>query len=119
VVNATATDSAGNTSEFSQCRTATGVAQPALKQGDVNCDNSVNAVDALLVLRFGAGLGVNQNEPCPDIGTVLTLAGVFGDVDCTGVANSVDALKILRHGAGLSVQQNEPPPCPDINQSLP
>jgi len=46
-----------------------------LKQGDVNCDNAVSSVDALLVLRFGAGLGVNQNDPCPDIGTVLTLSG--------------------------------------------
>jgi hypothetical protein len=118
-VNATATDPAGNTSEFSECQAATGVAQPSLKQGDVNCDNSVNAIDALLVLRFGAGLTVNQTEPCPDIGTVLTLAGVFGDVDCTGVVNSVDALKLLRHGAGLSVAQNEPPPCTDVNLALP
>jgi hypothetical protein len=92
------------------------VGQPFLKQGDSDCNSSVNSVDALLVLRFGAGLGVNQNEPCPDIGTVLTLAGVFGDVDCTGVVNSVDALKILRFGAGLPVAQNEPPPCVDLGQ---
>lgn len=95
------------------------VIQPPLKQGDVNCNNSVNAVDALFVLRFVAGLGVNANEPCPDIGTVLTLAGVFGDVDCTGVANAVDALKILRFGAGLPFAQNEPPPCTDLAQPLP
>jgi len=95
------------------------IQQPPLKQGDVDCDNSVSAVDALLVLRSGAGLGVNGNEPCPDIGTVLTLAGVFGDVDCDGVVNSVDALKILRFGAALPVAQNEPPPCVDLGQLLP
>ena len=119
VVNATATDPAGNTSEFSECQAATGIAQPALKQGDVDCDNIVNAVDALKVLRFGASLNVAQSEPCPDIGTVLTLAGVFGDIDCTGVVNAVDALKLLRYGAALSVQQNEPPPCTDVNSALP
>ena len=95
------------------------IEQPSLKQGDADCNNSVNSVDALLVLRFGAGLEVNQNEPCPDIGTVLTPAGVFGDVDCTGVVNSVDALKLLRFGAGLPVAQNEPPPCNDLGQLLP
>lgn len=95
------------------------VEQPFLKQGDVNCNNSVNAVDALFVLRFVAGLGVNANEPCPDIGTALTLAGVFGDVDCTGAANAVDALKILRFVAGLPVAQNEPPACTDLGEVLP
>ena len=94
------------------------IQQPPLKQGDADCNNSVSAVDALLVLRFGAGLGVNQNDPCPGIGTVLTLAGVFGDVDCAGVVNSVDALKILRFGVGLPVAQNEPPPCIDLGQLL-
>jgi hypothetical protein len=94
------------------------VEQPFLKQGDADCSSSVNSVDALLVLRFGAGLGVNQNEPCPDIGAVLTLAGVFGDVDCTGTVNAVDALKILRFGAALSVAQDEPPSCVDLGQLL-
>ncbi len=29
------------------------------------------AVDALGILRYVASLPVNQNEPCPDIGTPL------------------------------------------------
>jgi titin len=115
VVNATATDPNGNTSEFSACRSVAGVAQPPLKQGDVNCDTNVNSVDALLVLRYASGLSVAQTEPCPDIGTVISQ--VIGDVDCTGVVNSVDALKILRFGAGLSVTQTEP--CVDIGLVFP
>lgn len=35
--------------------------------GDVDCNGIVNSVDALKVLRFVAGLSVNQTEPCPDI----------------------------------------------------
>ena len=77
--------------------------------GDVDCTNSVNAVDALKLLRFGAALSVAQTEPCYDIGF---LTPHVGDVDCSGAVNAVDALKVLRHNAGLSVAQTEP--CDDI-----
>jgi cell division septation protein DedD len=36
--------------------------------GDVNCDGSVNSVDALTLMRWTAGLPVLQVEPCPEIG---------------------------------------------------
>jgi hypothetical protein len=97
---------------------ATGINESSLTQGDIDCNDSVNSVDALLVLRFAAGLKVNQNDGCPDIERALILSGVFGDVDCSGVVNSIDALKILRFGAGLPVAQNEPPPCVDLGQEL-
>jgi Ca2+-binding RTX toxin-like protein len=94
------------------------IEQPSVVQGDVNCDDGIDPVDALLILRFSARLGVDQNEGCPEIETEFALTEVFGDVDCAGVVNPVDALKILRHGAGLSVNQNEPPPCTDVGQVL-
>jgi hypothetical protein len=82
-------------------------------QGDVDCNNSVTAVDSLKVLRSNASLPVVQvgpePDPCQDIGTGTP---IMGDVDCSGGVNAVDALKILRHNAGLSVSQTEP--CPDI-----
>jgi hypothetical protein len=37
--------------------------------GDVDCSGVVNSVDALLVLRHSAGLGVTQGEPCTDVGS--------------------------------------------------
>jgi len=76
--------------------------------GDVDCDRDVDATDALKVLRYVAGLSVLQTEPCPDIGSTVTVDGVarrWGDVDGNGAVNAVDALKILRHVAGLSVSQ--------------
>jgi hypothetical protein len=39
--------------------------------GDVDCSEAVNAVDALKVMRHVAGLPVAQNEPCPDLGTIV------------------------------------------------
>lgn len=39
--------------------------------GDVDCDNDVDSVDALKVLRFVAQLAVIQNDPRPDIGDPL------------------------------------------------
>ncbi|HSP56370.1 MAG TPA: choice-of-anchor Q domain-containing protein [Dehalococcoidia bacterium] len=72
-----------------------------LKQGDVNCDNSVNSVDALIILRVKAGL--------PTTAACVDLAG---DVNCDGSLTAVDALGILRFAAGLPVSQNNP--CPDV-----
>jgi CSLREA domain-containing protein len=86
-----------------------------IAQGDVDCSQGVDAVDALKVLRFAAGLSVTQTEPCPDLPSPV--AGFpLGDVDCSGLVNAVDALKILRHNAALSVTQTEP--CTDIGQGL-
>lgn len=39
--------------------------------GDVDCDLDVDAVDALQILRHVAGLPVNQDDPCTDIGDPL------------------------------------------------
>jgi len=38
---------------------------------DMDCDHDVDAVDALWILRWIAKLPYTQNEPCPDIGTIL------------------------------------------------
>ncbi len=109
-VTATDTDPTIGTSEFS----APFAAAFGL-QGDVDCSGSVNAVDALKLLRANTALPVAQNEPCVDIGTP-TAGGPFGDVDCSTAVNAVDALKVLRHNTGLSVAQTEP--CTNIGQTL-
>ncbi len=64
--------------------------------GDVNCDFSVDAVDALLVLHHVAGVP-------PDARCI----SLFGDAHCDGSVDTVDvvdALWILRHVAGFPVQ---------------
>lgn len=87
--------------------------QPQI-QGDVDCNASVNAVDALKGLRYVAGLSVSQEPGCPEIGSEF--ASMWGDVDCDGDIDAVDPLKILRYVAALSVNQSEP--CPDIGTGI-
>jgi hypothetical protein len=80
--------------------------------GNVDCNDAVNSVDSLKVLRHNAALTVSQEEPCQDIGLALAITGIMGDVDCTGGVSAVDSLKILRAVAGLSVSQQ--PGCPPV-----
>lgn len=57
--------------------------------GDVNDDGNVNAIDAALILQFGAGLvGSLANEES-------------GDVDESGAVNAIDATIILQYVAGM------------------
>ena len=57
--------------------------------GDANCDNSVDPLDAALILQLAAGL--IEVLPCAD----------GGDVNADGVENSLDAVLILQFSAGL------------------
>ncbi|MCI0856341.1 MAG: redoxin domain-containing protein [Chloroflexi bacterium] len=57
--------------------------------GDVNCDGSVSAIDAALVLQSDAGL--IGSLPCPE----------SGDVNQDGSINALDATLILQFVAGL------------------
>jgi hypothetical protein len=67
----------------------------------------------LKVLRHVAHLPVNQNQPCPGIGSEVN--SKFGDVDCDDDVDSVDALRILRYVAMLP--NNLPDGCGPIGPS--
>ena len=90
--------------------------------GDDDCSGDADPIDALLTLRFDAGLGRPEEPACPWIGHPVNVADAsthtWGDVDCsdelTGAINPVDALKILRFDAGLEVDQ--PTDCPEMGE---
>lgn len=64
------------------------IAEP-VQVGDANCDETVNALDAALILQLSAGL--ISELPCP--------AG--GDTNVDGVMNPLDAVLVLQFSAGL------------------
>jgi serine protease len=68
--------------------------------GDVNCDHAVDAVDALLILRMVAAIGLSP--ACS--GNAFT--------DCDNELTAIDALIVWRYVAGLSLRAG--PTCPKI-----
>jgi hypothetical protein len=62
---------------------------PANLNGDANCDQVVNSIDALIVLQYVARL--RSSVPCPDL----------ADYNHDGRITSVDAALILQDDAGL------------------
>jgi hypothetical protein len=70
--------------------------------GDLNCDDDVSAIDALLILRLDAGLLVPECET------------TWADVDCDGDITPIDAFLILFYEAGLIQPGFEIPGCPPI-----
>ncbi|MCI0778164.1 MAG: dockerin type I repeat-containing protein, partial [Chloroflexi bacterium] len=57
--------------------------------GDANCDGTVNALDAALILQFSAGL--LNSLPCP----------MGADANADGTVNALDAALVLQFSAGL------------------
>ncbi len=70
---ASSADAPGDLSSIVQPRGVEGIIQ-----GDVDCGKSVTPVDSLKILRHDAGLSVQQDEPCPDIGTLAAIPGPAG-----------------------------------------
>ena len=62
---------------------------PAIVQGDVNCDEATNAVDAALLLQHSAGL-------LPSLSCAQN-----ADINGDGRADAIDAALILQFAAGL------------------
>ncbi len=63
--------------------------------GDANLDGKINSVDALLVLRYSAGLA-----------SLSSIQVFVSEVNGDGKINSVDALAILRYSAALATTTN-------------
>lgn len=93
-------------------------------QGDIDCDDDIDAVDGLQLLLNAAGIEYHQEGDCITIGGPLNPPqqriaqpsgappDIFGDVDCDGDTDAVDALKILQFVAAIPFTQSDP--CTDI-----
>ncbi|MCH8052149.1 MAG: PQQ-dependent sugar dehydrogenase, partial [Chloroflexi bacterium] len=76
-------------------------------QGDADCSESIDSLDALAALRFAAGAE-------PFAGCVEQA----GDVNCDGDVNEGDVLLLLRFVGGLSPAQPSSAACPPIGEPL-
>lgn len=68
------------------------IPEGALVCGDANGNGTINAVDALIVLRTAVGSASCSNAVC--------------DVNGNGVINAVDALAVLRRSVGQPIELN-------------
>lgn len=102
-ITATATNSAGHTSEFSQNYLALEDA-PLCRpiQGDLDCDRAVTPFDALIALRFLEDLPFGQDQPCPALDDEIGDFH-FADVNCDGVIDEQDTVAILAYLAGVQI----------------
>ena len=64
------------------------------EQANVNCDDSTDIADVIVMLKASGGLDYDQEPGCPDPGD--SFGGiVFGDANCDGLFNMWDALDLL------------------------
>jgi hypothetical protein len=68
--------------------------------GDVNCDGSTNAVDAMFILQREVGLRPDDSDSCPQPERGLYRPGC--DVSRDGLCNVIDALLIMQCEAGVA-----------------
>ncbi len=73
---------------------------PAQPPGDVDCSGSSDISDAIKLLRWTAGLPVDQTQPCQLIGYGVPEAG---DVNCDDQNNALDALDIVESAGQIVV----------------
>jgi parallel beta-helix repeat protein len=125
-VTATATDTAGNTSEFSQPFNIVSTPSPtptgtAFIWGDNDCSGIVAGADALLDLLYSAGIQTasisSGNAADCTVGQSRAVGpATWGDVDCSGVIDLEDATDILAYIGGVS--RPTPSGCPAIGSML-
>ena len=95
--------------------TPTPTAAPVLRQGDFNCDGSVDQTDLQILLENVAlGTPFQGPPPCPALGSAPPL---WGDVNCDGLIDLSDLLSMLLHLAGLPYEKTEP--CTQIGDPFP
>lgn len=69
-------------------------------EGDTDCDDDTDSIDALFILQFDVGLRTDI-EGCPLNDSSNQINAAAGDVNMDGQTNSVDALLILQCNVNL------------------
>jgi hypothetical protein len=95
----------------------TATSAPTLrKQGDLDCNNLINARDGLFAAAHAAGSPFSQTGTCPVIGSGNPQ---FGDVTCANGVGMPDVVAILQYSAGVTIKPPQPGGCTPFGQNLP
>jgi hypothetical protein len=113
VVTATPTPTTTPTPTLSASPTATAHTQH--KQGDLDCNGSVNGADALRPIRAAAGLTMTPPGDCPALGSG---SPKFGDVNCDGSVNAGDTVAILEYASGVPITPPQQAGCTPLGSLL-
>ena len=125
-LTATATDPAGNSSEFAQnfesnsgsdaCQspTPTGISGQR-KQGDLDCNGQINGKDGLLSVQFAAGISIITPGGCLPLGLGNPQ---FGDVTCNGTIDGHDTVAILEFAAHVAIKPTPVGGCTPLGEAL-
>ena len=92
---------------------------PPLLWGDIDCDLGIDSNDALVGLRFVAGMAFDHKSLCPQIGSadVRVHGRIWGDVDCDSDVDARDSLAILRR-VGKFGLLSKAQGCPSFYQQI-
>lgn len=74
----------------------------AFPKGDLNCDNTLDGRDVLVVLTYLSGGEAIQGPACPSLGSGVVL--IFGDMDCNAAVGILDGRFILLYWGGVSFE---------------
>jgi hypothetical protein len=88
---------------------------------DNDCGGDVGPRDGQAILKFVlVQTALSQHEPCPDVGSTVTVDGVsriWGDTDCGGDVGPRDGQGILKFVlVQTALSQHEP--CPDVGSTV-
>jgi hypothetical protein len=103
------------------CASATPTGGASRIWGDVDCGGDIAPRDGQAILKnVLAQNALSQTEPCPNIGSHVTVDGVsriWGDVDCSGDIAPRDAQAILKN---VLVQNalSQTEPCPAVGSTV-
>lgn len=90
-----------NASQLDGDRDGIGDACDGVRNGDANCDDRLDIVDALVVAQLVVGARFDSG-PCPIADPALLANAVAGDVNLDRAVDIVDALLIAQCAAGIA-----------------
>jgi hypothetical protein len=121
-ITLTARDSDNNTATDSVTITVGEPSGSEYMWGDNDCNGAITSRDGQGLSRLVlAQAPLSQTQPCPAVGSMVTVDGVgerpWGDIDCNGTVAARDGQALLRNVLGQA-PLSQTQPCPAIGDTV-